>query len=181
MAKYLKKFNTHSEYETYIGGQDVILPNVSYCKDNNEVHCNSFSLSVVEIGHVTTADGLKSVAVAKMSDNSFRAVNISGTFFVVTRETTNDDFRIDFPEIAVNDIFPGTAVSPIQAVNELPIINFKTKWVNDEVDGWLMIVENEEITSLFQNEGNQGMWVEIMPGETYETYVYWDSKPEYTL
>jgi hypothetical protein len=42
MAKYLKKFETHTEYETYIGGQDVILPNVSYCEDQNEVHYNPF-------------------------------------------------------------------------------------------------------------------------------------------
>ena len=38
--KYIKLFETHSEYETYIGGQDVILPNVSYCEDNNCVHYN---------------------------------------------------------------------------------------------------------------------------------------------
>ena len=40
MGDYLKLFETHSEYETYIGGQDVLLPNVSYCEDNNEVHYN---------------------------------------------------------------------------------------------------------------------------------------------
>ena len=40
MGDYLKLFETHSEYETYIGGQDVLLPNVSYCEDNNELHYN---------------------------------------------------------------------------------------------------------------------------------------------
>lgn len=40
MGKFLKKFETHSAYNTYINGQDKILPNVSYCKDNNEVHYN---------------------------------------------------------------------------------------------------------------------------------------------
>ena len=38
--KYIKRFETHTEYETYIGGQDVLLPNVSYCEDNNEAHYN---------------------------------------------------------------------------------------------------------------------------------------------
>lgn len=38
--KYLKKFTNHSNYETYINGQDKILPNVSYCKNQNEVHYN---------------------------------------------------------------------------------------------------------------------------------------------
>ena len=40
MGNYLKFFEAHSEYETYIGGQDVLLPNVSYCEDQNDVHYN---------------------------------------------------------------------------------------------------------------------------------------------
>ena len=40
MGKYLKKFENHSDYETYINGQDAILPNVSHCKDQNDVHYN---------------------------------------------------------------------------------------------------------------------------------------------
>ena len=40
MAKYLKKFETHAEYEAYSGGGEMLLPNVSYCEDNNEVHYN---------------------------------------------------------------------------------------------------------------------------------------------
>lgn len=39
---YLKKFATHSEYTTYINGEGAVLPNVSYCIDNNEVHYNPF-------------------------------------------------------------------------------------------------------------------------------------------
>ena len=38
--KYLKKFETHSQYETYINGSDVALPNVSLCVQQNEVHYN---------------------------------------------------------------------------------------------------------------------------------------------
>ena len=40
--KYLKLFDTHTEYQTYISGQDAILPNVSYCEDNNDVHYNQW-------------------------------------------------------------------------------------------------------------------------------------------
>ena len=39
MAKYLKKFSSHTQYETYMGG-DVILPNVSHCVEENDVHYN---------------------------------------------------------------------------------------------------------------------------------------------
>ena len=38
--KYLKKFENHTQYETYINGNDKVLPNVSLCAQENEVHYN---------------------------------------------------------------------------------------------------------------------------------------------
>ena len=46
MGKYLKKFDTHTQYETYIEGENVILPNVSYCNDNKDVHYNPLPLII---------------------------------------------------------------------------------------------------------------------------------------
>ena len=41
MAKYLKLFETHSEYVDFTHTEDFLLPNVSYCKDvTDEVHYN---------------------------------------------------------------------------------------------------------------------------------------------
>ena len=40
MGKYLKLFEQHAQYEAYIGGGGAVLPNVSYCIDNDEVHYN---------------------------------------------------------------------------------------------------------------------------------------------
>ena len=40
MAIYLKEFSTHSEYEQYINGSGAILPNVSICIQENDVHYN---------------------------------------------------------------------------------------------------------------------------------------------
>jgi hypothetical protein len=42
MSLYLKQFSTHSEYEQYINGGGVILPNVSLTVDNNTVHYNPY-------------------------------------------------------------------------------------------------------------------------------------------
>ena len=41
MTKYTKYFETHSAYNTYINGNNKILPNVSYCDNMHEVHYNS--------------------------------------------------------------------------------------------------------------------------------------------
>ena len=38
--KYLKKFNLHAEYLTYINSDNKILPNVSYCEDFEDIHYN---------------------------------------------------------------------------------------------------------------------------------------------
>ena len=43
MSKYLKLFENHTQYETFIGGGGVtpfVKPNVSYCTEENEVHYN---------------------------------------------------------------------------------------------------------------------------------------------
>ena len=36
--KYIKSFENHTEYETFTGTTEFILPNVSLCKQENEVH-----------------------------------------------------------------------------------------------------------------------------------------------
>jgi len=42
MSKYLKKFSIHSEYDAYINGSDAILPNVSICTTEGDVHYNPY-------------------------------------------------------------------------------------------------------------------------------------------
>ena len=41
--KYIKSFGNHTEYETFTGTTEFILPNVSLCKQENEVHYNPSS------------------------------------------------------------------------------------------------------------------------------------------
>ena len=40
MAKYLKLFNQHTEYQQYMNGDGALLPNVSICKREYDVHYN---------------------------------------------------------------------------------------------------------------------------------------------
>jgi hypothetical protein len=42
MAIYLKKFENHTQYETYKASTEFITPNVSLCVTENEVHYNPF-------------------------------------------------------------------------------------------------------------------------------------------
>ena len=42
MAIYLKKFENHTQYETYTASTEFITPNVSLCEQENEVHYNPY-------------------------------------------------------------------------------------------------------------------------------------------
>lgn len=42
MGIYLKKFETHTQYDTYINGSSAILPNVSICTTEGDVHYSPF-------------------------------------------------------------------------------------------------------------------------------------------
>lgn len=44
--KYIKKFETHSDYEDYLESQDYLTPNVSYCVDMNEVHFEKYDPNI---------------------------------------------------------------------------------------------------------------------------------------
>jgi hypothetical protein len=42
MAIYLKKFENHTQYDNYINGSGAILPNVSICTTEGDVHYNPY-------------------------------------------------------------------------------------------------------------------------------------------
>jgi hypothetical protein len=48
MGEYLKKFNSHSEYEAFKQSQQYIEPNVSVCVTENDIHYNPIAAVVHE-------------------------------------------------------------------------------------------------------------------------------------
>lgn len=40
MGTYIKKFDTDSEYQEYINGENALLPNVSACANESHIHYN---------------------------------------------------------------------------------------------------------------------------------------------
>ena len=57
MGDYLKLFDTHSEYEEYIDGDNVFLPNVSHCKQQGDVHYNPWTWAEQYLTTVALEDG----------------------------------------------------------------------------------------------------------------------------
>ena len=75
--KYLKRFKTHSDYEEYING-GAVLPNVSYCKEERDVHYNptpphdysqDYFTMIVTVGGDVTWTGTGNNALYYSKDN----------------------------------------------------------------------------------------------------------------
>ena len=95
MAKYLKLFETHAEYEAYSGGGEMLLPNVSYCKDNNEVHYNPFyETRLIAKFNVTDTDSPTSIcysdAVSSITEIEIDGVVQPSVEYEYTFDTTGE-------------------------------------------------------------------------------------------
>jgi hypothetical protein len=96
--KYIKLFETHNEYETYINGQDVLLPNVSYCEDNNEVHYNPYvpPQPIAPVGKVQVFANPQCTEYADgQSDTVWVRLNQGFGFGEETRWTGNSNQQLD--------------------------------------------------------------------------------------
>ena len=74
-SKYIKLFQTHSEYTAFTSTADFILPNVSYCKDQTDVvHYNPFVdysndyLTFIALGTYKQAKHQRQYHIARMKD-----------------------------------------------------------------------------------------------------------------
>ena len=96
MATYLKLFETHTQYETFIGGGGVtpfVKPNVSYCTEENEVYYNPRTWADEYLTFVALEDGtisfdiLNSIGTDKITSISYSTDNGANW---TTTENRND-------------------------------------------------------------------------------------------
>ena len=72
---YIKDFATHSDYETYMSG-DKLLPNVSLCENENDVHYNIWP-GISAIFNVTSTSS-RTLLMGMMSESYFTEMWIDG-------------------------------------------------------------------------------------------------------
>ena len=71
--KYLKRFDTHGEYEVFKNSEDYLMPNVSYCLDMKEVHYDENEQIVAETSNIlyySTVDKKLKLIKKESWDNS---------------------------------------------------------------------------------------------------------------
>ena len=98
MSKYLKLFENHTQYETFIGdggNTPFVKPNVSYCTEENEVHYNPFSWADEYLTFDIVTEG---TIVWKTSDsNNVKTISYSinnGNWAEITSSTEGKSFNV---------------------------------------------------------------------------------------
>ena len=87
MATYLKLFETHTQYETFIGGggnTPFVKPNVSYCVQENDVHYNPLS---IHNGHEYVDLGLTSKTKWEKKKKKKNSATENGLYFAWAKTT----------------------------------------------------------------------------------------------
>ena len=105
MGKYLKLFEQHAQYETYINSQDAVLPNVSYCIDNDEVHYNPYvhDYSKDYLTTIALEDGTISFNIWKsMGTDMITSISYSTDNGETWTTTQNQDNKEEHLVIAVD-------------------------------------------------------------------------------
>ena len=103
MAKYLKLFDTHTEYAAYISGQDSVKPNVSYCKDNDDVHYNPKTWANEYMQTVALESGTISFNIWRdMGTDLITSISYSTDNGETWTTTENEDDKGDNLQISVN-------------------------------------------------------------------------------
>ena len=165
---YLNTFDSHASYEEKlnVGGVDFKIPNVSYCKDANDVHFNPYNLIKFYVGEITSPQTVKiytddrtfiEVTVSKgnkwytyvlpKGKGLFRIIGSTVKKVVVKANITTNE-RLIIPSSTVEASFKGSNTSDVtnmhgmfancHSLTSLDVSSFDTSNVTD-------------MSSMFQN------------------------------
>jgi len=76
MAKYLRKFENHTQYEE--ARQNLVLPNVSLCKQENEVHYKPYVKETKLVVYYDIQDISSPTTICTNYDNSIKSIEVDG-------------------------------------------------------------------------------------------------------
>lgn len=101
--KYLKLFNTHAEYVAFTGTSDFILPNVSHCINENEVHYNPHTWADEYLTTVALESGTISFNIWKsMGTDMITSISYSTDNGETWTTTNNTNGKSEHLTISVN-------------------------------------------------------------------------------
>ena len=157
--KYLKKFENHSQYEAT--KQDLILPNVSLCQQENEVHYNPY---------VDPYNGHEYVDLGLPSETKWATMNVGaenqtnkGLYFAwgetegyVNESTSIKDFRWDDYQWTEDD---GSTLSKYNATDSKTVLDLEDDAANVNWGGGWHMPTKEQCEELLNTTYVINAWV----------------------
>lgn len=125
MGKYLKEFENHSSYNQFTQTEDFILPNVSHCDLQNDVHYNPSGIKVS--GKITVPSRLLEIQGGSDEIQPARSNLLRGTQYNYDCYGLNKGLVQDNPTITYND----QNNIPLKYLTEYT----ETGTITDSVDG----------------------------------------------
>ena len=137
--KFLRKFNEHTSYEAElnVGGQDFEIPNVSYCKNVDDVHFNPYNLIEFYVGEitptqtvkiytdtnnhldVTVSDGNKWYSYLLPKDKGLFRIEGDSVKKVIIKADINTNGITIIPNLVVEASFKGSNTSKVTNMREM--------------------------------------------------------------
>lgn len=152
MGKYLKEFENHSSYSDFTQTEDFILPNVSHCDLQNDVHYNPSGIKVS--GKITVPSRLLEIKggsdVVPVRSNLLKGTQYNYDCYGLNKGLTQDN-----PTITYNDqnhtplkyltdyTETGTVTDSIDG-KEYRIIKFKLEYIPVDASGNLFSNYSEQ-------------------------------------
>ena len=153
--KFLRKFNEHTSYEAELnrGGQDFEIPNVSYCKNVDDVHFNPYNLIEFYVGEITEpqkvkiyTDGSASIDITVSKGNkwySYLLPKNKGLFKIEGDSVKKVVVKADISFEGINS-YPPVIIIPYSTVEA----SFKGSNTSNVIDMRYMFYECSCLTSL---------------------------------
>lgn len=144
MGKYLKEFENHSSYSQFTQTEDFILPNVSHCDLQNDVHYNPSGIKVS--GKITVPSRLLEIQSSSGEIPPARSNLLRGTEYQYDCYGLNKGLKQDLPTITYNDqnhtplkylsnyTEKRTVIDSVDG-KEYKIIEFKLKYIPVDASG----------------------------------------------
>lgn len=187
--KYIKKFENHTQYETYMEGGSVVLPNVSLCVSENELHYNP--IPDPYNGHAYVDLGLPSgtlwatMNVGALSETDYGNYYQYGKGAAQYAATSGDGFvyrGIEDPLATSADTaaqeWGGDWHMPTRAQMQELFANTTYQWVTDYegsgINGGLFTAQNGN--SVFFPAG--GLWLNGSQSDVGVCGYCWGSSPD---
>ena len=157
VKRYLRSFNDHSDYEEYMDSSDLVIPNVSYCRQENEVHYNS--KFVIEFASDWVKEQLLTLGIDQNEDgeiDTYEAALYNGNFGNLFNyntsgkpETSFNEFRFFTGMTSVySNTFTGwSQLTSVMIPNSVTSIGYGAFW---NCSGLTSIVIPNSVTSIGQ-------------------------------